>query len=521
MIGRSLVLLCAVAVVTSCAEYDLAGDTGARDADADTDTDADADGDEDTGPPESEDDFLALKPSQTDVYVFVANPALGTITRITVDTLDVLTTDVGSDPRVVLTTPDYDTAVVFNRGDDSISVVDADTLDRFDIGVRDDLNNMVMSRNGQWVALWHDRAAEQPDDPPPSGLQSFNEASFVDIDTAEHFPMAVGFNPRNIVFSNDSTLAVVVSDEYLALVDLTDAFPQPQLVQVADDPLDPPIAEEVALSPNGQYAFVRQFGADDLVVVDLETHLVDRLPVGINPTDLDLTPDGTRAVVVSRGSGQVFVFDTQNPFLAPDVLDLPPGVTLGSVLLSPAGDQAVLYSTASLEPLYATWNLDTDEITLRGLVKPIAAMAVTPTGGSLLVFHTLEDAVDADPGSPFNGEWAVSLIDFEDFRANPILLPAEPIGYANAGSGERGYLVLDGVPLLAVLDYRTLLFDEYTLRSDPVFIGVLPDLDLFDGDEPAAWVSQEHPLGRISFFDPDETSLETITGFELNSQIED
>jgi hypothetical protein len=53
-----------------------------------------------------------------------------------------------------------------------------------------------------------------------------------------------------------------------------------------------------------------------------------------------------------------------------------------------------------------------------------------------------------------------------------------------------------------------------------VFVGVLPDLDIADGDEPKAWVSQEHPLGRISFFDPDDTSLETITGFELNSEIE-
>ena len=44
--------------------------------------------------------------------------------------------------------------------------------------------------------------------------------------------------------------------------------------------------------------------------------------------------------------------------------------------------------------------------------------------------------------------------------------------------------------------------------------------DPTDGDSPQAWVSQEHDLGRISFFDPDEGTLETITGFELNSEIE-
>jgi len=34
-------------------------------------------------------------------------------------------------------------------------------------------------------------------------------------------------------------------------------------------------------------------------------------------------------------------------------------------------------------------------------------------------------------------------------------------------------------------------------------------------------VSQEHPLGRISFYYAEKDRLETITGFELNGQIED
>ena len=71
------------------------------------------------------------------------------------------------------------------------------------------------------------------------------------------------------------------------------------------------------------------------------------------------------------------------------------------------------------------------------------------------------------------------------------------------------------------MNYDTLLYDQYALRSNPVYVGVLPDLAPTDGDEPPAWVSQEHELGRISFLDPDDGSMETITGFELNSQIEE
>ena len=196
-------------------------------------------------------------------------------------------------------------------------------------------------------------------------------------------------------------------------------------------------------------------------------------------------------------------------------------MSLGSVLIDPTGQKAVVYTTAAPVDRYATWDLTSGEITLRSLVKPVETMAVTPTGESLLVFHTKEDAPDADSSSPFYGKWALTLIALSDFRQNPLALPAEPIGYANSNNGRFGYFVMDGQKYLEVLDYRTLLPEEIELRSDPVYVGVLPDLFPEDDDEPVAWASQEHELGRISFYDPDDGAVETITGFELNSEIEE
>ncbi|TNE88195.1 MAG: hypothetical protein EP330_16200 [Deltaproteobacteria bacterium] len=474
------------------------------------------------GQPEQEDDFLALMPATTDVYVFVANPSRGTITRVHVQTLAVDTTEVGAEPAVVITTPDYGTAVVFNEGDDTVSIVDAHTLDQRVVPVRDNFNRMVLSPDGQWAALWHDVRAEDPADPAPSGLVSYNEVSFVHIPTGVHHPMAVGFKPKEVQFTPDGLTSVVVSDEYLAVIDLTAEVLLPDLVQVAESLLDPPPAEEVVVAPSGAYAFVRQFGADALAVVDLTNREVSRIPVGLNPTDLDLSPDGTRAVVVSRGSEELYVFDTADPVnIAPEVLALPTGEGFGSVLFDPVGQQAVLYTTASPIPRYASWDLGSDTITLRSLVKPVANMAISPTGESMLVFHTLQDAPDADVTSPFYAHWALTLIDLTDHRSNPLRLPGEPIGYANSLGGERGYFIMEGQPYLEVLRYDSLLYDEIALRSAPRFVGVLPDLDVSDGDVPPAWVSQEHELGRITFYDADDGTAETITGFELNSQIED
>lgn len=518
---RPILPLClALAAACSSSSYDAA--YSATDASTGGDYDG-GDDDDDTftqpTPGEVEEDLLALPPAQTERYVFVANPDRDTVTRINVRTLEVDTTAVGDNPDIVLTTPDWSTAAVFNRGDASVTILDAASLDNVTVPVREDYNQMVMSPDGVWVCLFHDIARERPDDPPPQGIQSFNEASFVNLVSGEHFPMAVGFNPRMVRFAVNGTLAIVVSDSYVALVDLTQDLLLPRLVELTPGVLEPPTAEEVVLSPSGAYAFVRQFGATEVLVVDLDAFEVGAVPVGANPTDLDLSPDGREAVVVARDARELWVLDTDDPYAPPEVLPFPDDLPLGSLLFDPTGDQAVLYTTASPIDRFTTWDTRTGELRTRALVKPVTGMAISPTGDTLLAFHTQTDAPGAAP-SPFTGSWALSLFALSDFRSNPLKLPAEPIGYANSNDGRRGYFIMEGEPFLEVLDYLTMLPDEIPLRSNPVYVGVLPPLPGSEDEEPPSWVSQDHELGRISFFDPTEQTLETVTGFELNAAIE-
>jgi len=469
-------------------------------------------------PPEAEQNFLLLPPAQTDIYVFITNPDRNTVTRVNVRTLAVDTTPVGTDPQIVQTTPDYTTAVVFNRGDDSVTLLDADSLDQQTVDVRANFNDLVLSPDGAWAVLFHNQARERPDDPLVDGLQSFNEISLVRIATGEHFPMAVGFNPRMVRFTPDGARAVVVADAYLATIDLTVSEPSPDLIELSPGELNPPTAEEVIVARDGSFAWVRQFGATELLVVDLVTGGVLSVPAGTNPTDLDLSADGTEAIAVARGSQELWVYDAAAPVLVPSVLPLPAAAAYGSLLVDPSGDQGVLYTTAAAVERYAVWERGTDSFVERSVVKPISGVAVDPTGDTLLVFHTQTDGPLTDP--LFEGEWALTLIDMEDQRSNPLRLPGEPTGYANGTDGTWGFFIMEDQPFLEVLDYETLLHEQFSLRSLPEFVGVLPELDPSDGDAPPAWVSQEHELGRISFFDPDDASLETLTGFELNSEIE-
>ncbi len=472
-----------------------------------------------TAPPEEPEDAFALRPpAQTDIYVFVANPERNTVTRVNVRTLAVDTTSVGFDPQIVLTTPDRRKAVVFNRGDASVTILDASTLDKQFVDVRANMNDMVVSPDGSYAVLFHNKAREQEDDPSPDGLQSFNEASFVNLDTGEHFPMAVGFNPRSVRFTPDGLLAVVVADAYLATVDLTVSSPSPTLIELEPDTLSTREAEEVIVAPDGSFAWVRQLGATTLLVVDLDTGAVRRVPAGNNPTDLDLSFDGTQAIAVARGSKELHIFDAGNPDLTATVIPLPGEADYGSLVVDPSGDQGILFTTALASERYGVWDIATEQVRERDLVKPVAGVAVNPTGEALLIFHPEEDGPDTQ--ELFKGSYALTLVDLEDLRTNPLRLPAEPTRYANGTDGTWGFFIMEDEPFLEVLDYRTLLHTEYALRSVPEFLGVLPDLAPDDGDAPPAWVSQQHPLGRISFYDPDDETVETLTGFELNSEIE-
>lgn len=477
---------------------------------------ADAGGD---APPEREEDLRVLMPAQTDVYLFVPNPSRSTVTRVDVYTMAVDTAPVGAEPAEVLTTPDYRTAVIFNEGDDTVTLMDASSLESQTVAIRPNMNRMVMSPDGAWVVLWHDLAAEEDDDI-VDGLLSYNEVSFVEVATGTFHAMAVGQFPHGVEFTPDGQLAVVVSDDSLALVDLTADVLQPEMVQVAEDLLDPSPAEEVLLTPEGRFAFVRQFGAVDLTVVDLHTLQVDRIPAGDNPTDLDLLPDGSGCVVVARDSAELWLYDLDDPMAAAEVLPLPTELTIGSVSFDPTGRIALLYSNAVLEARYATWDLATNEVVTRSLEKPIDTLSITPSGDNALIFHTLDNDPDADPSSPFYGAHALTMIDLWDFRTTPVTMPDALLEYANSTEGTYAFFAMEDTPLLGVLDWSTLIADQVDLSSNPVHVGVVPDISPGDDDEPPAWVSQEHELGRLSFYDTDDGSLRTITGFELNSQIE-
>ena len=505
-----------ISATIGCADYSMDSGGGSWGTSGYGSTDASADY-ADTGygeeyEPEVEDDYTSLSPAPTARYVFVANPERNTITRISIADLAVVTAEVGVDPHVVRTTLDGGTTVVFNRGTDDVSILDAETLEERRVAVRPDFNQMLMSPDGKWVALYHD-AGSREDGDLSDGAWSFNEVSLVNVETGVHVPMVVGFNPREIQFSDDSARMVVVSDAYLAVVELSAETPTPQRIAIAEDTVEPPLAEELLLTPSGTQALVRQFGANHLLVVDLLAGSVDLVDVGDTPTDLDVTPDGEQAIAVARGTGELWIYALSDLTATPEVLALPPGEVLGSLVMSPDNETALLFSTATGVSRYTSWNRTAGEagMDVHGTVKPISGVSVSPDGGVALLTHDIDNG-DTDPDSVFFDEHALTMVELDDFFANPIRLPAAPSETAQTEDGELGFIIMEDQSRFVQLDYASLLHDDIELRSPAVHIGVLPATR-------SIYVSQEHELGRISFYDADSSTLQTITGFELNAGI--
>ena len=110
MIGKTLVFGI-IPLMTACSSYSLDSkmsssdesgyyyDTGAQNVDPNEGPDSDGEFDDGLGS-EEESDFLALRPATTNTYVFVANPDRNTVTRINVETLGVITVEVGVEPSI-------------------------------------------------------------------------------------------------------------------------------------------------------------------------------------------------------------------------------------------------------------------------------------------------------------------------------------------------------------------------------------------------------------------------------------
>ncbi len=474
-------------------------------------------------------------------YVYVAMTDLDALAKIDGATQVVTSVGVGESPEVVAAAPGSDIAVVLDSINGTATVVRPTELvdERTVFGTLPHLNQMVIDPTGSYAVAWFDLQKAVADSGGLGGvgpIGSFQDVSIVALSPGNlaSVDLSVGFRPREVEFDDAGTRAFVVTDDGVSVIDLAAAVGGgPSIaapIPVSDDPFEDPQTIEVDIVGTGAYAVVRQADRAELRVVTMTGPSAGEswvVPLSVEPSDVDLSPDGSRAYAALRGSSQLAVID-----IPEDAID-PAGVELielgtdaaGSLVLSSDGNRAALFTNATLREEITLIELSDPSypLTTWPLQKSIRFIKFDPTGSKILLFHAKAPG-DPDEATSFDEfidrSHGYSLLDVATGFAKLQITPVEPTAMAFAPAAPRAFVSLDGGDAEgAVAEAHTIELDTGVVRtlelgSPPDALGILPDAEV-------VFVSQRHSLGRITFMEIASGQVRTLTGFDLNSRVVD
>lgn len=497
-----------------------------------------------TPPPPPEVEYELGAPVSSLRYVYVAMPDEDKVAKIDGKTLAVSSISVGEHPEIVAAVPNSDTAVALDTVNGTATIirptVSADQ--KLTFATLPNLNQLMVDPSGRFAVAWFDLTRAIAD---AGGLDfvdqigSFQDVTVVDLQNGEEtaVDLTVGFRPREVEFDAAGDRAYVITDDGVSVIDLASATEQgPSIVPPIPigDPFADPTALEVDVMATGDYAVVRESGESSVRVLGLagpERGVSRVIDLPSEPTDLDLSPDGTRAFAVLRDTSQLAVIDVPGDAVDPSGVDLVDlgGETVGSLVLTDDASRGVLFTNAYAVERITVIELDHPDgqpgypHATYPLQKSIRYVQIHPNGHKAIIFHA-KAAGDPDQAQSLDEfidkSYGYSVFDLDQGFAKLQLTPVDPGAMAMPASAQRAYVILDGgdsegaLAEVQTIELDTGVVRHLTLGSPPETVGVLPDAG-------TAFVSQRHALGRISFIDIASGAVRTITGFDLNSLIID
>ena len=496
-------------------------------------------GDGGVPPPEIEYEFGP--PVSSLRFVWVAMTDQDAVAKIDGVSLEVTSIDVGEEPEVLVALPGTDTAVVLDHVNGAATVVrPAEGADLTEVEpTLPDLNQLAASPSGVHAVAYFDllkAIAEAGSIEAVDEVGSFQDVTVIGLSGAgvTTVDLTVGFRPREVEFDAAGERAFVITDDGISILDLAEVLAEgPTIippVPVTDDPFSDASGLEVDVVASGELALVREAGGAWLRAVSLagvtQGQLWEITLPGV-PSDLEMAPDGSRAYAVLRDEHALAVIDLPADVFDPsgvEIVDLATA-TLGSLSLTADGSRGILYTNAVLDERLTIIELDQPGYPHRTvpLQKSVRAVGLDPTGEKVLVLHAKApgdpgDAIDFD--QYVDRSWGYSVVDVDSGFAKLQITLVDPGSFAFAPTAPRAYLCLDGgdaegaLKLLHEIELDTGVVRPRQLGSPPDAVGVLPGTD-------KVFVSQRHPLGRVTFIDVVTDDVLTLTGFDLNSSVID
>jgi hypothetical protein len=405
--------------------------------------------------------------------------------------------------RAVPTEEGVEAAIVINVGASDATYFRAsdDVVESIRIPLQVGANRWKIADSGHWAVAWS--GSDEPGLDPTDGRQ---EISLVDLRGEEPLSrrLSVGYRPESIHFDSAENTLIVVSRLGVSLIDLESE----ELTWVA---VSESAGLEVLVTKEGAHALVRREGSPivQIMALDQDASTVElELPGEV--TDLDLVVGG-RVVAVCRDASTVTTFKLEDVLNDPSMIDtvLIQGAAVGSAEVTQGGDRIVLYTNAFDSALITIVNLSAgdDYLAYRTLdtQTPVQYVRMSPDGRHAISVGTGAAGVT---GSAFS---VISLVELRFARVfgtqSPILQVAlgDEYGVVTAS-------MASGVHEVHLVSFEGLHVETLSLASAPLSVGLLPDLGV-------GFSAQSHAEGRITFFDLENASARTLTGFELSSEI--
>ena len=458
-------------------------------------------------------------------YVYVAVPKQNMVVKIDSQTLQVRSIKVGHDPGALRTLKGQDVAVVLNRKSATASVLRsrADGTDEITtVKTASHLNNLAVSPNGKFAVAYFDVSRSKGE---MASKQTLQDVTLIKLEQGKEssLNLTAGFLPSKVQFASDSSLAFVITEKSISIIDPAKATKPSILptVPLLKDAVSEPKPAEVLVTPDGKMALLRQAGIKGIRAVDLNTKTITDLALNGVATDLDLTKNGTVAIAVLRDASEVALIDVPADITDGGTVDtLSTGkYTAGQATLTDDGGTAYLFTNASSQEVLLIADLSTRKLKVHPLQKGVRAVFATPDSKTALVLH---NKVKGTP-STLDGletyidkSFGYSLINMALGFSKLQLTDTDPGKVAFAPDSKTGYLTLsDGAKVIRsveAMDLTSFQVKSITLNSPPVALGVIATTK-------QVYVPQSHPLGRVTFVDMTTLTTKTVTGFELNSQV--
>jgi hypothetical protein len=469
----------------------------------------------DTGPPpEREVESQYKAPVATGRYVWVPNPTSGRIAYIDAQTLDVRVVEAGNAPTWLAAVPGSgDATVVLNvkSSDATLLRADGGKVEAHTFKTAPGANTWAVANGGKWAIAWADARQAGTTD----RTQGFQDLTVIDL-TAATAPavLTVGYRPVTVGFTADDGRAFAITQDGVAIVDLTG--PSPQVIRnvpISDDPLEDPGTRDVSITPDGSFALVRRDGRSTITIVALDTGKRVTVQLSGNCTDLDLADSGKKAVAVVRDKGEAAILPLPEVFLDPTAFTTASitGETVGSVSIAGTGHAAVLYTNALPVERFTILSLDDASFRAVKLYAPVLGVFPTHDAEYAVVLHA------PAAGSLKKGAFSIvplgttlpARIEGTDARLTAVALSPQS---DRAVLTERD----DATQIFGAWIARmpSLAADRYALASPPIAAGIVAGAR-------RAWIAQQHPEGRITFIDLDGGTARTLTGFELSARVVD